>query len=104
MNETVVASASFVGESPRGNRFEIGLQVHAPRNVADNEWECVVELRGLYEDVMPVRGEDSLQALCLALGLAGKLLRGFVGEGGKIHFADGMKSEVPLDAYFGARE
>jgi hypothetical protein len=63
-----------------------------------------MELRGLYEGLMPVRGEDSLQALCLALGLAGKLLRGFVAEGGKVHFADGRKSEVPLDAYLGRGE
>ena len=100
MAPVVVAATRFVGERRNGDRIDINVRVTAPQR-RGNEWHCAVELKPLHEDLAPVIGDDALQSLCLALGLAGRLLRSFVNDGGKLYFADTAEDEVPLDAYFG---
>ncbi len=61
-----------------------------------------MELAGLHERLPDIVGEDSLQALCLAIALVGKLLAAFVNCGGQLRSSgDDAGDRFPLDAYFG---
>ena len=78
------------------SKVEIGRPYQAP----EGEWACPVAMRGLYNRLPDVRGEDSLQALRLAASLVRTLLLGFVGDGGKIFFLN-SDNEYDVDATFG---
>ena len=96
----VIAATRFIAERANGDRIEIHVRVGAPARRGD-EWSCAVEVFPLHAELAPVIGEDAVQSLCLALGLASTLLRSFVTQGGKLYVADDADGEVPLDAYFG---
>lgn len=96
----VIAATRFIAERANGDRIEIHVRVGAPAR-RGNEWSCAVEVFPLYAELAPVIGEDAVQSLCLALGLACSLLRSFVNQGGKLYFTGDADCEVPLDAYFG---
>lgn len=98
---TIIAATEFAGERADGDRFPIQLRVAAPERQTTGEWTCAVELRGLHDDLAPMAGDDAVQSLCLALGLAHTLMRQFVNTGGRIRFADPASDEVPLESYFG---
>lgn len=98
---TIIAATEFVGERPNGDRFPIHLRLASPEQRPTGEWTCAVELSGLQDDLAPIGGEDAIQSLCLALGLAHTLMRHFVKAGGKLRFADGSEGQVPLESYFG---
>jgi hypothetical protein len=103
-----IAALDLVAAPAPGERIPLALRVGAPREIADGVWECVVRLDGLYDDLVRMQGADSVQALCLALGLAATLLRTFVQSGGRLFYAvDGDDSpeddaEWPMEAYFGS--
>jgi len=54
---------------------------------------------GVLREDRPLYGEDSLQALCLALAHARDQLQDFVSRGGQL-FMPGTRDELPLNAYF----
>jgi len=58
-------------------------------------------MQGLHDRLRDVHGEDSLQALCLALSLARQLLTSFVEDGGRVVYA-GTDSDYAIDATFSA--
>ena len=66
---------------------------------------CAIDLNGLHDALAPMHGEDSIQALCLALGLGAALLRDFVAHGGRLidasHNSPQPEADWPLEAYFG---
>lgn len=97
----IIAEAAFIGEHPSRERFPIHVRVEAPTLHSSGEWSCLLAIGGLHDNLLPMRGEDALQALSLALGLAGSLLRDFVSSGGRLLYADGSDAEVPIDSYFG---
>jgi hypothetical protein len=67
----------------------------------DGSWACPVELSGLHDRLHDMIGEDSLQALCLAMRLCGKLLTAFVESGGHLrNEGDDPEDSFPLEAYF----
>ena len=93
---TPVATTTWLGER-NGSRFEIVLAIGKPYRCSPEEWACPVELRGLHDSLRDIHGGDALQALCLALRLAFRLLAAFRDEGGKILHRDG--DDVPLETY-----
>ncbi|CAN5868818.1 hypothetical protein BH23GEM9_BH23GEM9_29670 [soil metagenome] len=94
---TVIAELDLIAISSTG-RQEMRLRLEAPRKHSEGEWSCALSLEGLHDDILPIRGNDSLQALCLATGMAELLLRGFVAGGGRLEYDDG--EIFPIDAYF----
>jgi hypothetical protein len=71
---------------------------------------CAVALDGMHDRLsaaapMRIQGGGTLQALVLAVGFAGKMLRNFVDGGGRVLFPDEGTGEgdvdVPIDALFG---
>ncbi|HEU5210594.1 MAG TPA: hypothetical protein VFU06_14470 [Longimicrobiales bacterium] len=93
-----VASADFVLVRPDGTRSPVHVGIAAPEPAGAGEWSCGVSLAGLYEELPPVSGTDSLQALGLAWRLAGLLLASVEAAGGHLEFDNG--EVVPLSAYF----
>jgi hypothetical protein len=85
--------------SATNERREVALRVDEPRQHGNGTWSCVLSLRGLYDNLAAINGEDSLQALCLALRLAERLLREFVAAGGRLELETG--DPFPIDAIFG---
>jgi hypothetical protein len=82
-DENIVESAiDCVG--PNGERYRIVVELGRPYRASSGEWACPVKIRGLYDRLPDVRGEDALQALCLAASLARSLLEGYVETGGRL--------------------
>lgn len=83
-----------------GSEVPIRVQIGTPYELEEHLWACPVALPDLFRELADQRGGDSLQALCLAVGLVRNLLLGFVEDGGRIVFPHAPSQEVPLDAYF----
>jgi len=99
MERERIAELELVAVRETGERTPFTLTIAAPAREATGEWSCALSLEGLHDGLAAMRGEDALQALCLALGLGASLLRGFVSDGGLIEYAAG--DAFPLEAYFG---
>jgi uncharacterized protein DUF6968 len=94
----IVATTTLDCVNSRGEHNQVIVEIGRPYK-AEGEWACPVAMRGLHNSLPDVRGEDSLQALCLAASLVRMLLTGFVEDGGKIFFLN-SDSEYDLDATF----
>jgi hypothetical protein len=82
-DENIVESAiDCVG--PNSERHRIVVELGRPYRASTGEWSCPVNIRGLYDRLSDVRGEDALQALCLAASLACSLLQSYVEAGGRL--------------------
>lgn len=84
--------------SPGGTALRGAVVIAAPTRVRDGGWECRVALEGLTGNLVPIMGEDALQALSLALTFVGRELRQFIAAGGTLQDAEG--APWPLAAYF----
>lgn len=91
-----VASLTLGASVPGQEDFDISLEIGAPYLDQSRAWRCPVSLRPLYAKLSDITGENSFQALCLAIALAQDLLHDFVEKGGSLT-SDG--EEFPLDAY-----
>jgi len=80
----VVAQTTIDCIPHAGDRFACIVQIGIPQQAATGEWACSVVMLGLEKRLPDVRGEDSLQAVCLALTLVRRLLTHFVEDGGRI--------------------
>jgi hypothetical protein len=100
MDESYIAGLDLLAVAPDGGRRPVALRVGAPERGAGGAWRCALRLDGLHAGLPAMEGDDAVQALCLALGLAAALLRDFVGAGGRLLDAGG-RDEWPLEAYFG---
>jgi hypothetical protein len=94
----IVAQLDLLAILPNGDQRSVRVWVGAPGQEPTGEWSCPAGLPGLYEDLDAMRGEDALQAICLALGLVARLLRDHVAAGGRLRYPRG--DEFPLEAYF----
>lgn len=95
----IVATSSLDCVNSVGERYQVMVEIGRPYRAPEGEWACPVAMRGLHNSLPDVRGEDSLQALCLAASLVRMLLTGFVEDGGKIFFPN-SDSEYDLNATF----
>jgi len=96
-----LAEATFRASSSSHRSGTIHIRLDAPRRVATGEWTCSVVATGLVKRTA-VRGEDALQALCLALDFLGTRLYEARRRGVQLAFRTG--EAVPLFAYFHLRE
>ena len=87
------------GVRPGEEPFTITLELGKPYlwKTSPDTWACPIALKGLYDRLADMRGEDALQALCLALRLAFELLDDFRQKGGKLTYETG--EDVPIEAY-----
>jgi hypothetical protein len=85
--------------SPTGERHSVTVEIGRPYKT-DGPWACPVTIRGLYDRLPDVCGEDSLQALCLAASLVRSLLTGVIENGGRLMYPH-SDSAFDLNATFG---
>lgn len=91
-----IAALDIEVRTAGGETFPIGVRIGAPYEAANGVWSCPVSLPGLFEDLADARGEDSYQALCLAIRLAQDLLQDVRDKGGEL-LTQG--DAWPLEAY-----
>jgi hypothetical protein len=96
-----IAEVTFRTSGPRDDERRVRIRIDAPRRVRTGEWACRVTATGVVRRTM-VRGEDGLQALCLAVEFLGDKLYEARKRGVRLRFDTGH--EVPLFAYFRLRE
>jgi len=79
-----IASLTLDAVAPDGQRLAITLEIGTPYHRETSEWACPVALVGLYEQLSDACGDDSFQALCMAVSLAQDLLQDFQEKGGAL--------------------
>lgn len=94
----IVARLELLATLPSGERRPVRIWVGTPVQESTGEWRCPAGLEGFVDDLCAMRGEDALQAICLA-GLAVTLLPGHIEAGGRLQYPGG--EQFPLEAYFG---
>jgi uncharacterized protein DUF6968 len=87
---------------PDGERIDVTVAIGHPYPTSAGDWACPVEIDGLHGRLADLHGIDSLQALCLAIGLAGERLHAFVAGGGRI-LNPTTQEDVSLESYFSKR-
>ena len=99
--DDVIAQTDIHCVPPSGDAFTSTFRVGRPLRDVRGMWSCSLSMDGFFHEDRPLHGDDSLQALCLALAFAHSQLEGFVSRGGRL-FVPGTRDEFPLDAYFRA--
>lgn len=99
-----IATGAFVLVSPDGRRTPITVKIGWPYAVDANRACCPVGIEGLDGAYPDMEGVDTLQALCLAVGLVRTRLRARLEQGDTLLYADDDDDEtgipVDLDAHF----
>jgi hypothetical protein len=97
-----IARSDFIAIAADGSEGRVRVALQAPTPTAHGDWACLVDDDPL---VRPPStgfvGEDSVQALALALTYVHDRLEAFCRSGGRITFDDEPRTDVPLDAQFG---
>ena len=100
-----IATLELMEIRPDGERRPIRAQVGAPHYDERGSWACPVLLTSIDETVKEIHGEDSMQALCLALGFINTMLESLTREGSRL--VDNLsvpdspsEPDFPLGAYF----
>lgn len=102
MNEPI-AKLDLILLKPSGEKLPISIQIGTPYEIKDEKGadfaRCSVSINGLYKKPHDVAGEDTFQALTLAIAFIQDTLKSFVDDGGRIFFEDG-KTEFEFRPYF----
>ena len=98
--EDWIANSRFVLVDSDHTERALTVRIGRPYEISDREWACPVETDGLHGRHPDIHGTDSLQSLCLASSLVGRLLQDFVAKGGKILDPED-RAEVRLATVFG---
>jgi hypothetical protein len=70
--------------APNGERLTVFVEIGRPYKTSDGPWACPVKIRSLYDNLPDMRGQDSLQSLCLAASLVRSLLAGVIESDGRL--------------------
>lgn len=93
-----IAQRNVVCVNPSGEVQTVKIKISRPRAV-NQLWESYVEMEGLYDQTFLVKGVDSFQAICLAMGLVRNALEKYLKEGGRLMWSD-KSGEINLDTMF----
>jgi hypothetical protein len=98
----MVVEAPFVFVTNDGTTTDVTIVIGRPCRTSAGDWACSAQFHGLPPCPSMV-GEDSLQALSLALSLVRRQCEAFLRQGGRI-LLPGTDEDVPMAAYFPASE
>ena len=101
MTSEIVLQTPIDCLAPSGERFTISVEIGRPYKIGDEPWACPVKIRGLYDNLPDIRGEDALQSLCLAASLARSLLDGAIANGYRLLHPN-TNDRYELDSTFGS--
>ena len=79
-----IAASEYVFQFSDGAKQPVRLRVGKPYMISASEWACPVELKVFEARYPDIRGNDSMQALSLALSLVWRRLEDFLQKGGKV--------------------
>jgi|SRR2546427_5809519 len=102
-----IARLNLIGVQRTGGRRRVVIAIGVPYAIRDGRGAdcaaCPVTVRGLGRhprlNAQRILGEDTFQALSIALAFVRRRLLDFVESGNRLLFADG-KNMLPLEAYF----
>nr|WP_315487885.1 hypothetical protein [uncultured Rhodoferax sp.] len=95
-----VVQRELLARSVDGDEWPLNVRVWAPTPSELAPWSCLVEVDRLFSPAKPIYGEDSWQAMQLALEFVGTMLQHFQLQGGILFRSDGDLSSGlrPLQA------
>lgn len=93
-----IAQRSIYSVDKSGNTRLVVIKIGKPRNV-NKLWEIHVVLEGMSEKTYLIKGVDSFQAVCLALGFIRNVLEKHISEGARFLWSD-KSGEIDLDTMF----
>ena len=98
-----VATLQLIEVWPNGRRVPAQVQIGKPFRETDGSWACPILVTTVNEKIRHIRGEDSMQALCLGVQFAGQMLQLVVDRGGRLLCAgEGADDgDFPINAFFG---
>jgi hypothetical protein len=96
--KTSIASTRLLLHDPQGPPRPITVDIGRPYALGESEAACPVAIAGLLDRLHDVHGEDTLQALALAVQLVRRLLGDFVAKGGRLTHPDGTDFE-PMSCF-----
>src|SRR5690349_18657729 len=98
-----VATLQLVEVWPNGQRVPAQVQIGMPFREDNGSWGCPILITTVNERIHLMHGEDSMQALCLAVRFAGQMLQLVIDRGGRLRCTGEGPDEgdFPLTAYFG---
>ena len=102
MKETI-SHLDLILLKPSGEKLPVSIEIKRPYEIKDGKGadfaRCPVSMRGLHENLSDIAGENTFQALTLAIAFVRTMLKHFIDDGGKIYLNDG-KSEFDFGPYF----
>ncbi|MCG6971358.1 MAG: hypothetical protein LJE85_16450 [Gammaproteobacteria bacterium] len=93
-----IAQRDVVCVNRAGEAQTVKIKISRPRSV-NQLWETYVEMEGLYDKTFLIKGVDSFQAICLAMGFVRNALEKYLEEGGRLLWSD-QSGEINLDTMF----
>lgn len=97
--DSPIATLQVVEVAADGSRIPMRLELGQPRPDGRGAWACQVSVDGYDQRSKDMHGEDSLQALCLALRLFRLHLELPLKRGSRLVYPD-EGGEFQLHAYF----
>lgn len=82
--EDWIARHEILCRAADGTETAVTIGIGRPYDTGHGDWACPVETAGLHGRHPDVIGHDSLQALCLAVFLARRMLENYVEKGGSL--------------------
>ena len=95
---TYIAERTIYLKYIDGEVKEVNIAIGQPYQKEAGSWACPIQLKGLFEDLTDVNGEDSFQALMLAQNLARTLLKALSEKGW--HVYTDTNNDVDIDTLF----
>ena len=93
------AEEELIATAGDGKRLALTVKIGTPIRVGPDEWSCPVAVNGLVDELRPLRGASSLQAMCLATTLARRILEDLVAQGGRPTYR-GSDGDFDIEATF----
>ena len=95
----VIAEDEMIVVRPSGEELRVVARIGCPYVDEDAVWACPCELAGFERRYPDIRGEGSLQALCLAATLLRRRLEDILEKGGQILHPD-ERTSVQVNVLF----
>lgn len=83
----VIAKRELMVVSANGETNNFSIEIEAPFE-NQGHFTCQINFIGLFNRGHQIHGDDSMQALCLAIRFASSLLENVVQEGGRFLYPD----------------
>src|SRR5207247_9007237 len=97
--ESPIATLELVEVAADGSRIPLRIELGQPRPDGRGAWACLVSVDGYDRHAKDTYGEDSLQALCLAMRMGRLRLYCALERGSRLVHSD-QDPDSPLEAYF----